>query len=143
MTIHSRCNAVLKRCAMIGVALVTTTGCGPLQIWQHNGWTGGDAYRSQNDDTFVGNEFENGVNLNDAASSFRNDTASWAVIYEHSDYGGKVLCLEPGATVFAADQYKYTHNGLPRTFNDKASSVQFHEDRPAGGVCTWTVRGEG
>jgi hypothetical protein len=129
---------VLNR-KLAALALATgilATGChGKLDIWEHNGFTGRVSQRTGDDATFTNNGW-----VNDNASSFANHTGKWAVVYEHSNYGGVVLCLAPGASVFAADQYRW---GFGNNFNDRASSLQFKTSRPPGGVCTWTVNGAG
>jgi len=105
---------------------------GELSLWQHDSW-GGQIEDRQNVDNDLRNDYCPGCDypadtgdFNDDASSVRNRTGAWWILYEDNGLSGPRLCVAPhayDANIGGGDD--------PTDFEDEISSLErFGQNKP-------------
>lgn len=125
----------LRRLGLLPVvasAASLTAGCSGV-LFEHAFFTGGQYSTSGTNENFAGETFNDGSDLNDNASSVRNNSGKWMVLTEHRSLGGQKLCVRTGHEVENLNGYKWNHGIY--TFTDKATSITFTTNRPTS--CNW------
>lgn len=122
------------------------SGCGSglLCVYEHSSWGGGVAYRTGEDGDWTNNQYNNGVNLNDTASSiFNSSTTQVRRVFRDTGFGSHVLCLAPDTGVTNLSHVEWVETS-PVTWrysmSDRISGHKTHAGSINDYNCQWKAQ---